>query len=41
MVIDSTARRAVVKTTPSKYLAEVLQEASAKLGFDAGQFGLK
>ncbi|KAL1965645.1 hypothetical protein VTN77DRAFT_5322 [Rasamsonia byssochlamydoides] len=41
VVIDSTARRAVVKTTPSKPLADVLHEACAKLGFDASQYGLK
>jgi tether containing UBX domain for GLUT4 len=41
VVIDSTARRAVVKTTPSKPLTDVLQEASIKLGFDPNHHGLK
>ncbi|CRG87975.1 hypothetical protein PISL3812_04997 [Talaromyces islandicus] len=41
VVIDSTARRAVVKTTPSKPLADVLQEACTKLGLTASQYGLK
>jgi hypothetical protein len=41
VVIDSTARRATVKTTPSKALADILQEACTKLGLDASQYGLK
>ncbi|KAI9724393.1 MAG: hypothetical protein M1812_000461 [Candelaria pacifica] len=41
VVIDSTARRAVIKTTPAKYLVDVLQEACTKLGLDANQYGLK
>lgn len=41
VVIDSTARRATVKTTPSKPLADVLQEACTKLGLAASQYGLK
>ncbi|OAP54902.1 hypothetical protein AYL99_10602 [Fonsecaea erecta] len=41
VVIDSTARRATVKTTPSKTLSEVLEEACAKLGGNAAQYGLK
>lgn len=41
MVIDSTARRAVVKTTPAKPMTDVLQEACAKLGYDPSQHGLK
>ncbi|KAI9773511.1 MAG: hypothetical protein M1835_006151 [Candelina submexicana] len=41
VVIDSTARRAVIKTTPAKYLVDVLQEACTKLGLDASQYGLK
>jgi tether containing UBX domain for GLUT4 len=41
VVIDSTARRAVVKTNPSKPLADVLQEACTKLGLAASQYGLK
>ncbi|PGH03517.1 hypothetical protein AJ79_07352 [Helicocarpus griseus UAMH5409] len=41
VVIDSTARRATVKVTPTKHLTEVLSEACAKLGLDARQYGLK
>ncbi|OKL62257.1 hypothetical protein UA08_02810 [Talaromyces atroroseus] len=41
VVIDSTARRAVIKTNPSKPLADVLQEACSKLGLNASQYGLK
>lgn len=41
MVIDPTARRAVVKTTPAKPMTDVLQEACAKLGYDPSQHGLK
>ncbi|EED15276.1 UBX domain protein, putative [Talaromyces stipitatus ATCC 10500] len=41
VVIDSTARRATIKTAPSKPLADVLQEACTKLGLNASQYGLK
>ena len=41
VVIDATARRAVVKTTPGKHLSDVLQEACNKLGLEASQYGLK
>ncbi|KAI9821593.1 MAG: hypothetical protein M1832_003267 [Thelocarpon impressellum] len=41
VVIDSTARRAVVKVTPGKYLSDVLQEACKKLGLTASLYGLK
>lgn len=41
VVIDSTARRAVVKVSPSKHLTEVLEEACGKLGASANQYGLK
>ncbi|KAL4978032.1 GLUT4 regulating protein TUG-domain-containing protein [Aspergillus desertorum] len=41
VVLDSTARRATVKTTPGKYLTDILQEACKKLGLDASQYGLK
>jgi hypothetical protein len=41
VVIDSTARRATIKTNPSKPLADVLQEACSKLGLNASQYGLK
>ncbi|KAL4809006.1 GLUT4 regulating protein TUG-domain-containing protein [Aspergillus unguis] len=41
VVLDSTARRATVKTTPGKYLTDILQEACKKLGLNATQYGLK
>ncbi|KAL4878521.1 GLUT4 regulating protein TUG-domain-containing protein [Aspergillus karnatakaensis] len=41
VVLDSSARRATIKTTPGKYLTDVLQEACRKLGLDASQYGLK
>ncbi|RHZ58852.1 putative UBX domain protein [Aspergillus thermomutatus] len=41
VVLDSTARRATIKTTPGKHLTDILQEACAKLGLDASQYGLK
>lgn len=41
VVIDSTARRAVVKTTPGTFLSDVLSEACVKLGTNANKYGLK
>ncbi|KAL1958771.1 hypothetical protein VTO42DRAFT_3890 [Malbranchea cinnamomea] len=41
VVLDSTARRAQVKVTPSKHLSEVLGEACSKLGLDPTQYGMK
>ncbi|KAJ5673829.1 hypothetical protein N7462_009268 [Penicillium macrosclerotiorum] len=41
VVIDATARRATVKTTPGKHLTDVLQEACTKLGYNSSQYGLK
>ncbi|KAJ5112307.1 hypothetical protein N7532_000352 [Penicillium argentinense] len=41
VVIDATARRATIKTTPSTHLTDVLQEACKKLGYNASQYGLK
>jgi hypothetical protein len=41
VVLDATARRATIKTTPGKYLTDILQEACKKLGLDANQYGLK
>lgn len=41
VVIDASARRATIKTTPGKILSDVLQEACTKLGVDASRFGLK
>ncbi|KAK5076804.1 hypothetical protein LTS08_005974 [Lithohypha guttulata] len=42
VVIDSTARRAIIKTNPGMYLSDVLQQASQKLGIpDASQYGLR
>ncbi|KAJ9606436.1 hypothetical protein H2200_009397 [Cladophialophora chaetospira] len=41
VVIDATARRAQIRTTPGKHLSEILEEACAKLGVNAAQYGLK
>ena len=41
VVIDTSARRATVKVTPSAHLSDVLEEACKKLGFTASQYGLK
>ncbi|GCB23905.1 tether containing UBX domain for GLUT4 [Aspergillus awamori] len=41
VVLDATARRATIKTTPGKHLTDVLHEACTKLGVDASQYGLK
>lgn len=41
VVLDSTARRATVKTNPSKPLTDILHEACSKLGHDSSQHGLK
>lgn len=41
VVIDATARRATIKTTPGKHLSDILQEACSKLGYNASQYGLK
>ncbi|KIX00351.1 uncharacterized protein Z518_10490 [Rhinocladiella mackenziei CBS 650.93] len=41
VVIDSTARRSMIKTTPNKNLSEVLEEACGKLGLNPAQYGLK
>ncbi|KAJ5747702.1 uncharacterized protein N7511_009398 [Penicillium nucicola] len=41
VVIDATARRATIKTTPTKPMTDVLQEACRKLGYNATEYGLK
>ncbi|KAJ5938731.1 hypothetical protein N7466_001865 [Penicillium verhagenii] len=41
VVIDATAKRATIKTTPAKHLTDILQEACSKLGYNANQYGLK
>ncbi|KAL6716321.1 hypothetical protein ACLMJK_005887 [Lecanora helva] len=41
VVLDASARRAVVKTNPGKHLYDVLQEACSKLGADPNCHGLK
>ncbi|KAI9808297.1 MAG: hypothetical protein M1825_004754 [Sarcosagium campestre] len=41
VVLDSTARRAVVKVTSNTYLSDVLQEACKKLSCNASYYGLK
>ncbi len=37
VVVDSRARRAVVKVSPGTHLSDVLQEARSKLGLGADQ----
>ncbi|KAL9060330.1 MAG: hypothetical protein Q9162_000734 [Coniocarpon cinnabarinum] len=41
VVIDASARRHTIKTTPGKYLNDVLQEACGKFGVDPNLYGLK
>ncbi|KAL8695472.1 MAG: hypothetical protein Q9218_000050 [Villophora microphyllina] len=41
VIIDASARRTTIKTTPGKALSDVLQEACSKLGVDASRYGLK
>ena len=41
VVIDTTARRATVKTAPNTHLSDVLEEACKKLGLKASNYGLK
>jgi tether containing UBX domain for GLUT4 len=41
VVIDATAKRATIKTTPGKHLTDILQEACSKLGYNSSQYGLK
>ncbi|MCJ1261388.1 hypothetical protein MMC22_001252 [Lobaria immixta] len=41
VVIDSSARRAVIKTSPGKFLSDILQEACEKLGLDSSCYGLR
>ncbi|KAL8854234.1 MAG: hypothetical protein Q9221_000948 [Calogaya cf. arnoldii] len=41
VVIDASARRATIRTTPGMILSNVLQEACNKLGADASRYGLK
>ncbi|MCJ1276842.1 hypothetical protein MMC21_004649 [Puttea exsequens] len=41
VILDSSARRAVVKTTPTKHLSDILQEACEKLSLNPDHHGLK
>lgn len=41
VVLDSSARRAVIKTTPAKHLSDILQEACVKFKLDPSRHGLK
>lgn len=41
VVIDSSARRATVKTSPGMFLSEILQDACKKLSLDSSQYGLR
>lgn len=41
VVLDTSARRATIKTSPATYLSEVLQQACTKLSLDASHYGLR
>ncbi|KAK7536660.1 GLUT4 regulating protein TUG-domain-containing protein [Phyllosticta citricarpa] len=41
VVVDSSARRATIRTTPAKALSDVLQEACTKFGIRADNYTLK
>ncbi|MCJ1356429.1 MAG: hypothetical protein MMC33_006424 [Icmadophila ericetorum] len=41
VVMDSGARRVTIKTMPSTYLNDVLQQACTKMGLNPSQYGLK
>ena len=40
-VVDSSARRVKIKTTPEKSLSEVLQEACSSWRYNANLYSLK
>ncbi|EFE42486.1 hypothetical protein TRV_02794 [Trichophyton verrucosum HKI 0517] len=41
IVLDSSARRALIKVTPTKHLSDVLGEACSKFNINPAQYGLK
>jgi tether containing UBX domain for GLUT4 len=41
VVIDTSFRRATIKVTPGKYVSDILDEACAKFGINASNYGLK
>jgi hypothetical protein len=41
VVIDTSYRRATIKTTPTRHLSDVLEEACKKLNLRSEQYGLK
>ncbi|KAG8525447.1 uncharacterized protein KY384_009091 [Bacidia gigantensis] len=41
VVVDTSARRAIIKTTPDKYLIDILREACKKFGRDADSYELR
>lgn len=41
VVLDTSARRATVKTNPGTFLIDVIREACQKLGHDDAIYGLK
>ena len=41
VVIDTSFRRVTIKVSPGKYMADVLDEACAKFGIKASNYGLK
>ena len=41
VVIDTSFRRITIKVTPGKYVSDILEEACAKFGLNANNYGLK
>lgn len=41
VVIDTSFRRHNIKVTPGKYVSDILEEACAKFGLNASNYGLK
>lgn len=41
VVIDTSFRRAQIKVAPGKYVSDILEEACAKFGLNAINYGLK
>jgi tether containing UBX domain for GLUT4 len=41
VVIDTSFRRTTIKITPGKYVSDILEEACAKFGLKASNYGLK
>lgn len=41
VILDTSARRAVIKILPGTFLSDILQEACKKLGLNATHYGLR